>query len=258
MVKDLEAKRSVQHSVRSGAAKLIDRARRLGPTDEMHHAGMLARAMIVQRPPARSAERMRAEAWQDIIDGCSPMIYQIAETYFLKWSTHLSASASFDDVFNAGLEGLTVAVGKFDVLRNVRLTTYATPWIRNYVQRACYAQCGAARIPEHLLQQGVDPASKLVASATMSLEHRDKDDGEEFGASIPASDAVDDGVVGEDGIGEIVAILRAVDERMPEIASLLQDGYSDRDIAGMIGMRASVVQELRRHAQIVLDAHGYS
>lgn len=235
----------------AGAARVLDSSRVLHE-DPKAHAEMLAAQAV-------RAQRGSEVAWESVIDGMSRLVFRIAETYFWKWASHLPAHASFDDVFMAGMEGLTIGVNKFDITRGYALTTSATYWIRTKVQRACYAQCGSARIPEHLLQAGVDPSSPLVASSTKSLDYRVDEDHPALHETLATEQSGDtEAMLFElDGTRRVIEILRTVDLRLPEVAELLERGYADREIARITGLTSKRVEQLRGQAKDALREAGF-
>jgi RNA polymerase primary sigma factor len=66
---------------------------------------------------------------------------------FAKRTTHLD----FDDLFQEGILGLIHAIRKFDPDKGYRLTTYATWWIRQYIQRAIDSKERTIRLPSHMV-----------------------------------------------------------------------------------------------------------
>lgn len=251
-VKPLEVRRAIEQSMSSGAARVLHSSCVLDP-DPIKHGCMLAVEAV-------KAQRGDDRAWEVVVNSMSRLVFHVAQRYFWKWSSHLPAHASFDDVFMAGMEGLTIGVNKFDAGRGYVLTTSATYWIRTKVQRACYAQCGSARIPEHLLQAGLDPNDPLVASSAMSLDWRQSEDDPALHESLqtldPASQ-VDTQLLEIEGLRRVVELLRAVDERLPEVAELLERGYADREIARLTGLTSKRVEELRGKAAATLRAAGF-
>lgn len=250
-VKPYEAQRSIEESMKTGAARILDRSRVLDDDPKRHAHLLTARAV--------AAQQGSEAAWQDVIDAMSRLVFRIAETYFWKWHSHLAAHASFDDVFMQGMEGLTIGVNKFDASKGYMLTTYATSWIRTKVQRACYSQCGSARIPEELLQAGVSPTDPLVASAAISIQrpinrsgHGRSRDMRTIGDQIIAPEHEIHDV---EGILRVLSILRDVDEKLPQIAELLERGYADREIARHTGLTSKRVKQLRGlAAQALIEA----
>lgn len=59
------------------------------------------------------------------------------ENQDLVWSTiqqFTSATATIDDMFQAGMVGMLTAIEKFDPTRGFKLSTYAVPWIKKEVR----------------------------------------------------------------------------------------------------------------------------
>ena len=58
-----------------------------------------------------------------------------------------------DDIMAEGIQGLIVALDKFDHTRGIKLSTYAAWWIRQRIQRLIGKMSGAVAIP-HDVSQG--------------------------------------------------------------------------------------------------------
>lgn len=56
------------------------------------------------------------------------------------------------DLIQAGNEGLITAIEKFDLSRGLRLSTYATWWIRQYISRSVMDQSRTVRLPCHTVE----------------------------------------------------------------------------------------------------------
>lgn len=63
---------------------------------------------------------------------------------------YLYTEEPFDDLIQEANIGLMKAVDKFDWRRGFRFSTYATPWIRQNVQRYVADKCSVIRIPVHV------------------------------------------------------------------------------------------------------------
>lgn len=70
------------------------------------------------------------------------------------------------DLFDAGCEGLSRAIQKFDLDKDVRFSTYATYWIQQSITRELENSSRPIRVPAHLHQK---IARALRASNTLSL-----------------------------------------------------------------------------------------
>lgn len=63
------------------------------------------------------------------------------------------SAAEFEDLVQSGMMGLIHAVGKFDVSRGFKFTTYAVPWIDKYMQTAVRNADETIRIPPKKMQR---------------------------------------------------------------------------------------------------------
>jgi RNA polymerase primary sigma factor len=65
---------------------------------------------------------------------------------------YLGRGISFSDLIQEGNMGLLRAIGKFDVRRGFKFSTYATWWIRQSINRSIAEQARTIRIPVHLFE----------------------------------------------------------------------------------------------------------
>ncbi len=70
-----------------------------------------------------------------------------AAAEFAKRATHLDK----DDLFQEGIMGLIHAIEKFDPEKGYRLSTYATWWIRQHIQRAIDSKARIIRLPVNVV-----------------------------------------------------------------------------------------------------------
>ena len=56
-----------------------------------------------------------------------------------------------DDIMAEGIQGLVVALDKFDHTRGIKLSTYAAWWIRQRIQRLIGKMSGAVASPTRCL-----------------------------------------------------------------------------------------------------------
>lgn len=71
----------------------------------------------------------------------------------------------YQDLVSEGILGLGHAIRKYDPRKGFRFSTYATPWIKQYIGRAINNQADMIRIPEHRLAE-----IYKVASARRAIE----------------------------------------------------------------------------------------
>lgn len=222
-----QARANILESLESGAASILDSSIELDK-DELIAV-------------AAAAQQGSKEDWTRLVNAVSRLVFRLAETYYMKWHTHLQPQASFDDVFLSGLESLNKATMKFDPSRGLAYTTPATWIIRNAVQRAVYAQIGVGHIPEKVLLKGVSPIDPFVNG--LSLDHGG--DGEKTREFHEVVAGPTEREVGDlERVRNIVEVLRLVDERLPMIAELASQDYALREIGRIVGIAGERVRQL--------------
>lgn len=60
-----------------------------------------------------------------------------------------------EDLINSGIEGLCMAIDKFDPDRNIRLSTYATPWIKCMIFDLINNYSSSVHIPCHIINKAI-------------------------------------------------------------------------------------------------------
>lgn len=93
---------------------------------------------------ARLARRGNAEARDRLIEGNLRLVVSVAKKFFRR------VPLDQDDLVQFGNLGLIRAVDKFDPERGIRLSTYATPWIMQAIQRGIALTARAIRLPVHM------------------------------------------------------------------------------------------------------------
>jgi RNA polymerase primary sigma factor len=94
---------------------------------------------------AKRIERGDEEAEAEFLEANVRLTLSIARGY-------RNRGLSFPDLVQEGNIGLLKAVRRFDWRRGVRFSTYATWWIRHFLNRAMDDQSRDVRIPVHMLQ----------------------------------------------------------------------------------------------------------
>ena len=94
-------------------------------------------------PKAGQSTRARGrEAYDKLIGSNLRLVIKIANQYNY-------CSMSLEDLINEGNVGLMTAVDKFDPARKVKLSTYASYWIRQSIHRALEKQSRTIRLPSY-------------------------------------------------------------------------------------------------------------
>lgn len=169
---------------------------------------------------------------------------------------YLYTEEPFDDLIQEANIGLMKAVDKFDWRRGFRFSTYATPWIRQNVQRYVADKCSVIRIPVH-----VHEATQKILRHMRIAETRD--------GRAPKPQDIADAL--SMPLKKVVASLRAaacspvasLDEADESLAIEFAEDFKPRDPADAIvtaQVRASIEElllELKpKDAAIIRMRHG--
>ena len=82
----------------------------------------------------------------ELIEANLRLVVSVAKKY------NSNTSIPFLDLVQEGNMGLIHAVEKFDFTRGFKFSTYATYWIKQYIQRAIADQGRAIRVPVHIVE----------------------------------------------------------------------------------------------------------
>lgn len=110
--------------------------------DTIFAAAKLARANGAESPPRLEA------ALTHIANIRSQLLIANLRLVF-KWTSRHARSLRFSVALRLGLQGLNRALDRFDLNRDNRLSTYATWWIRQSVDRASKNAGSTLRVPVH-------------------------------------------------------------------------------------------------------------
>lgn len=95
---------------------------------------------------ARAMQAGDFKARQHMIEANLRLVVSIAKHY-------QNRGVPFDDLIEEGNLGLIHALEKFDPERGFRLSTYATWWIRQHIERAIMNQSRVIRLPAHVAKE---------------------------------------------------------------------------------------------------------
>jgi RNA polymerase primary sigma factor len=95
---------------------------------------------------ARRIERGDLEAKQRMVKSNLRLVVSIAKHY-------QGQHVPLVDLIQEGMFGLIRAVEKFDWRRGLKFSTYATPWVRQSIERGIAYKARTIRVPVHVLQR---------------------------------------------------------------------------------------------------------
>ncbi len=231
-----------------------------------------------QRMRAKSSEG--AAARRMLIQANGRLVISIAN----KYTGH---GLSLAELSQEGVLGLIRAIDKFDVSKGVRLSTYASYWIRQSVSRAVAVQTRVIRLPVHkvdhlgkikrimgqLTQElGRTPEIEEIAAQTgdnpqdihnllkdgqdtLSLEEPVGDDGATLADFVEndltqaLEDQVDSILLGRE-IRRALATLTARESRIVELRYGLRDGQplTLQDVAERFGLTRERIRQIEKEA----------
>jgi RNA polymerase primary sigma factor len=84
-------------------------------------------------------------------------------------------NVSMDDIMAEGIQGLVLALDKFDHTRGIKLSTYAAWWIRQRIQRLIGKMSGAVAVP-HDVSQGKRKENLIKSQLQVELGRNPSED----------------------------------------------------------------------------------
>jgi RNA polymerase primary sigma factor len=113
-----------------------------------------------ERALARRIERGDFEAKELMVNSNLRLVVSIAKHY-------RGQQLPLVDLVQEGMLGLIRAVEKFDWRRGLKFSTYATPWVRQAIERGIAYKARTIRVPVHVLQR-----ERKIGRATPELAAR--------------------------------------------------------------------------------------
>jgi RNA polymerase primary sigma factor len=111
---------------------------------EVSHHPLLTRSE--EQELARRIERGDFEAKERMVNANLRLVVSIAKHY-------RGQQVPLVDLIQEGMLGLIRAVEKFDWRRGLKFSTYATPWVRQSIERGIAYKARTIRVPVHVLQR---------------------------------------------------------------------------------------------------------
>jgi len=245
-------------------------------------------AQLTENPPKSEEERAEIEdliergrkARETLIVSNGRLVISIANRY-------TGHGLTLAEVSQEGVLGLIRAIDKFDPDRGVRLSTYASYWIRQSVSRAVAVQTRTIRLPVHKVDRlgavkktmnrltqelGRTPTLAEVAKAlddtpeqiealladgqeTLSLEDPVGDDGATLADFVVEEDSTQlenevDRAILEQEIQDALATLTARESRIMELRYGLRDGHplTLQDVAERFGLTRERIRQIEKEA----------
>lgn len=212
-----------------------------------------------------------------LIEGHLGIVYALARTYARRWNVPL------EDLIQEGAMALVQAVDHYDPGRGMKLSTYATWWVKQAIRRAAMAYARPVKIPERVWDRALDLSQaeqslrfdlgreirardlsgalgwsdeelKEVRRAVLpaaSLEDRVGEDADELGELLPDSGAEDpfEAVARKDARHRLAEALASLPERERRVVSERSgfDGPSRNLVE--VGRRLGVSRERARQLE---------
>ncbi len=105
-----------------------------------------------------------------LIEAYLRMVSRLARHYAKKWKL------PFEDLMQEGALALVQAIDHYDPRRGMKLSTYATWWVKQSIRRAAMAQSRPVRVPERLWQVAGELSYEDQRSRSHQAQaHRDED-----------------------------------------------------------------------------------
>ena len=251
-------------------------------------AGREAKKKLKRNPPKDAEERVKLEATiESGVKAREKLIVSNGRLVISIASRYTGHGLSLAEVSQEGVLGLIRAIDKFDPDRGVRLSTYASYWIRQSVSRAVAVQTRTIRLPVHkvdrlgtvrkvisqLTQQlGRSPEIAEIAEAlgdtpeqielllcdgqeTLSLEDPVGDEGATLAdfvveeGSVQLEGEIDRSLL-EKEIQEALSTLTARESRIMQLRYGLQDGHplTLQDVAERFGLTRERIRQIEKEA----------
>lgn len=213
--------RSLDHTLyMSLIDKTCDDYTKLSPEEQHHYARLM-----------RDGD---ASAKQRLVESQYNLVKSIAFKEYNRWRNKIR-TCDLEDLFQAGLIGLTHAVNRFDPDRGVTLTTYSTPWIHQTIRRCIYQNMGAVTLTHNVWESESLRHYRELHDTHFGMNHE-----EYHNRSVPSDEP--------DVLSRLEAdrIVDSFNPRQQQIIRACIDGYTIREIAEQSGTTVQAVNKQLR------------
>lgn len=229
-----QAMSSINQSLSDGAARIVTSA--VVPSREK---------LILTVVQARSGDQ---RALRDATLMMSRLAFKRAQTQYLAWCARLPESCSFDDIFQASLEGVLDAIRKYDESTGNAVTTVAEFCIRKNVQLCIYAHLSSWRINKEKLVV-MDPSNPVNEQTMLSMSWN-SEDADLVTSMLPLDEYDYDD---EPQVAWINSLLKQVDERLPTMLHMnAQLGMNTAEIGLHYGLSGERIRYMIKEAREIL------
>lgn len=176
------------------------------------------------------------------------LVYKIANDYK---SQALGQALEMDDLVSEGNRGLIRAIQRFDIKKGMKLSTYATYWIKHYIRRYCIQNVSAIYMPVRSVNDMLKPdADKSKYHAPMNPIYLDNtnENGTSIGEMIASQDNVEEMIVEQDNLRHVICVIQTLPAQQRKIIIMHMglDGSSPMSyekIAVSEGIEKAIVKE---------------
>jgi RNA polymerase sigma factor (sigma-70 family) len=111
------------------------------------------------------------KAEERIINSVTRLVYQVTSKVYMSWSSQLSPSVDYTEIFQAGIIGVYDAIRKYDETSPAKFSTYAKNWIEMRARRELYEQLSLVKIGERAIISGAKEARESYSDYSYNYEH---------------------------------------------------------------------------------------
>ncbi len=108
-------------------------------------------------------DRVSKRALDRLVLSNTGLVHKLCNKFPIK-----NASCTYDDLYQEGIAGLIHAIGKFDVTKGYRLSTYCYRWIQAYLTRYFQNHSRSVRVPVHVADAQLS-LNKQIEALTSDL-----------------------------------------------------------------------------------------